>query len=34
MQGAAGIGLVLLKLDAAIRSNPWPLVLPDSPYSY
>jgi len=31
MQGAAGIGLFLLRLDAAERGRDWPLRLPDEP---
>lgn len=33
MQGAAGIGLWLLKLDAQLADRHWPLVLPDSPFA-
>jgi lantibiotic modifying enzyme len=31
MQGAAGVGLFLLRLDAAERGRGWPLRLPDEP---
>jgi hypothetical protein len=33
MQGAAGIGLLLLHLDAMERGRPWRFCLPDSPFS-
>lgn len=32
MQGAAGIGLMLLHLDAVERGRPWDFRLPDSPF--
>jgi hypothetical protein len=32
MQGAAGIGMTLLRLDAIKRGQPWSFALPDSPY--
>jgi lantibiotic modifying enzyme len=32
MQGAAGIGMLLLHLDAVERGAPWSFTLPDSPY--
>jgi len=32
MQGAAGIGMLLLHLDAVERGRKWGFRLPDSPY--
>jgi lantibiotic modifying enzyme len=32
MQGAAGIGMALLHMDAVEKGKPWTLRLPDSPY--
>lgn len=32
MQGAAGIGMLLLRMDAVEREREWTFRLPDSPY--
>lgn len=32
MQGAAGIGMLLLRLDYTERGNKWSIILPDSPF--
>jgi len=32
LHGAAGYGLLFLKLDAALTSRRWALSFPDSPY--
>ena len=32
LHGAAGVGLFLLRLDAALRGRPWTLRLPDTPW--
>jgi hypothetical protein len=32
MQGAAGIGALLLQMDALDKGRPWTLRLPDSPF--
>jgi hypothetical protein len=33
MQGAAGIGMFYLNLDAFTRQSPWPSQWPDSPWA-
>lgn len=32
MQGAAGIGMLFLQMDAMDKGQPWTLRLPDSPF--
>jgi len=32
MQGAAGIGMLFLRLDALEKGRPWTLRFPDSPF--
>lgn len=32
LNGAAGMGLLMLQMDAALQSHKWPLVLPDDPF--
>jgi hypothetical protein len=32
MQGAAGVGMFFLNLDAYTRKSPWPSQWPDSPW--